>query len=80
MVLHDISDDTELVEISTTTFRSKGFLECDLNVIYVVSVPRGTEKLVTESEDENILDHLLSEVMIDSEQLIFLPVGLQGLL
>jgi hypothetical protein len=51
-----------------------------LNVINVVTVPCGTKKLVTESENENVLNHLLAQIMIDTEDFLLLPVGLQGLL
>ena len=80
MVLHNISDDTKLVKITTTPLGSKRFLEGYLDIVYVVSVPRGAKELVAKSEDEDILDHLLSEVVVDSEQFIFLPVRLQRLL
>ena len=33
-ILLDISNDTELIEISTSTFRSKWFFESDLNIVY----------------------------------------------
>jgi hypothetical protein len=46
----------------------------------VVTVPGGTKELVTESENENILNHLLAQIMIDTEDFLFLPVGLQSLL
>lgn len=46
----------------------------------MVAVPRSAEELVTESQNENVLHHLLSEVVVDTEDLLLLPVGLQGLL
>lgn len=45
-----------------------------------MAVPRSAEELVTESQNENVLHHLLSEVVVDTEDLLLLPVGLQGLL
>ena len=97
-VLHDITDDAELIEVTTTTLGAEGLLECDLpgilalvhtqvsrtlpylNVVDVVTVPCSVEELVSESQDQNVLNHLLTEVVIDTEDLLFLPVGVQSLL
>jgi hypothetical protein len=46
----------------------------------VVTVPCRVEKLVAEPQNENVLDHLLAQVVIDTEDLLFLPVGVQSLL
>lgn len=45
-----------------------------------MAVPGSAKELVTESQNENVLDHLLSKVVVDTEDLLLLPVGLQGLL
>jgi hypothetical protein len=57
------------LEISTTLNDSTY-----LYVIDVVSIPGGTEKLVTKSQDKNVLDHLLAKVVVNSENLVFGPV------
>lgn len=36
-VLHDITDDAELVKVSSTALRTKGFLECDLQKLACIS-------------------------------------------
>lgn len=46
----------------------------------MVAVPCSVEELVAESQDENVLDHLLTQVVVDTEDLLLLPVRLQGLL
>ena len=51
-----------------------------LNVIDVVPVPGCAKELVTESENENVLDHLLTQVVVNSVELIFRPVWSQCLL
>jgi len=51
-----------------------------LNVVDVVAVPRGTKELVTESENENVLDHLLAEIVVDTEDFLFLPVRCKSVL
>ena len=44
-----------------------------------MTVPGGIEEFVSETHDEDILNHLLAQIMIDTEDLIFLPVRRQGL-
>lgn len=51
-----------------------------LYIVDVIAVPSGTEELVTEPQDQDVLHHLLAQVMVDTEDLFFLPVGLQSLL
>lgn len=46
----------------------------------MVAVPGGTEKLVAESQNEDVLDHLLAQIVVDSEDLVLGPVGCQRLL
>lgn len=36
-VLHDITDDAELVKVSSTALRTKWFLECDLHELACIS-------------------------------------------
>jgi hypothetical protein len=96
-VLHDITDNTELIEVTATALSAERLLECDLqprleveigliypstylNVVDVVAVPCGVEELVAESQNQNVLNHLLTEVVVDTEDLLLLPVGVQGLL
>jgi hypothetical protein len=79
-VLHDITNDTEIIEVTSTSLGSEGLLEGDLNVVDVVTVPGGAEELVTKSEDEQVLYHLLSEVVVDTEDLLLSPIGLERLL
>lgn len=74
MVLHDITDDAKLIEVTSTTLGAKWFLEGDLDVIDVIAVPSCVEERVAESENEDVLDHLLSEVVINAEDLLLLPV------
>lgn len=45
-----------------------------------MAVPGGVEELVTEAHDEDVLDHLLTEIVVDTEDLLLLPVGLEGFL
>ena len=51
-----------------------------LNIIDVVTVPSRVEELIAESQNENVLDHLLTQVVINTENFFLLPVGVQSLL
>lgn len=80
MVLHDISDDTELIKVASTTLGTKRLLEGDLNVVDVVTIPGGSQERVTKSENQDVLDHLLAKVVIDSEKFLLVPIRLERLL
>jgi hypothetical protein len=80
MVLHDIADDAEFVKIAATSFGAEGFFEGDLDIVNVVPVPGGAEELIAESKDEDVLHHLLAQVVVDSEDLVLGPVGRKGAL
>ena len=69
-ILHDVSDDSKFVEITSSPFSTERLLEGDLNVGDEIFVEGRVEHDVGESEDEEILDHFLSEIMIDSEDLL----------
>jgi len=73
-ILHNITNDAKLVKVAASSFGSEWLLERDLNVVDVIPVPSRTEKFVAESEDENVLDHLLAQVVINAVQLVLGPV------
>jgi len=79
-VLHNITDDTELVKVATSALGTEWLLEGDLDVVNVVAVPGGAEELVTEAKNEDVLDHLLTQVVVDTEDLLFLPIWLKSAL
>ena len=68
-VLHDVADDTKLVKVPATSLGPERLLERDLNVRNEVLVERRVEHDVGESEHEQVLDHLLSEVVVNTEDL-----------
>ena len=51
-----------------------------LDVINVVPVPGGAEKFVAKSQDKDILDHLLAQIMINAIDFVFFPVGSESFL
>ena len=77
-ILQNVSNDTELIEVTTPTLRSERFLERDLDVTDVVLIPSRTHRDVGETQDEQILHHLFPEVMINPEGFILSPVLLDS--
>ena len=69
MILHDVADDSKLVEISAPALGAEGLLEGDDHRRDVVPVPRGAEQHVGEAESHQILNHFFAQVMIDSIEL-----------
>lgn len=47
-----------------------------LNIVDVMTVPGSVKEFVAKAQDEYVLNHLLSEVVIDTEDLLFPPVWL----
>src|SRR5690606_24291928 len=80
VVLHDVADDAELVKVAAAALGAEGLLEDDLDVVDVVAVPGGAEEGVSEPEDEQVLDHLLAEIVVDAVELLLSPVGLEAAL
>lgn len=78
-ILQDIADNAKFIKVATATFCTKGFLESDLNVADVILVPSGVHGNISEPEYQDILDHLLPQVMINTESLVFFPMFLNGL-
>lgn len=59
-VLHDVSDDSKLVKVSTSSFCSKRLLEGDLDVSDLMFVERLIDEEVAEAKDKDVLNHLFA--------------------
>ena len=66
MVLHDITDDAELIEVAPSPFGAKRLLEGDLDVGNVVMIPGGPKERVGKTQDQHVLHQLLPKVVINS--------------
>lgn len=77
-VLADISDNSKLVKVASTTFCAERFFESDLNVADIVLVQGRIKENVAETENERVLDHLFTEVVVDSVRLVFGPFSAQS--
>jgi hypothetical protein len=51
-----------------------------LYIVDVIPVPGRTKELVAKSQDQDILDHLLAQIVINTEYFLLMPVWLQCLL
>ena len=66
VILHDISDDAKLVEVSPPPLCAKRLLEGDLHVADVLVIPDGPQERVGESQHQHVLHQLLPQVVVDS--------------
>jgi hypothetical protein len=73
-ILHDISNDAKLVEVSSSSFSAKRLFEDDLDVINVMAVPSSIEERVSEPQNQQILDHLFTQIVVNAEDLILSPI------
>lgn len=76
-VLTDVPQDSKLVKVATPSLSANSLLESDLNVRDVVLVERAVEEHVSEPQHEQVLDHLLPKIVVDSERLVLGPLLLQ---
>jgi hypothetical protein len=89
-ILHDIANDTKFIKVASSPFGSEWLFERDLipreirsstrllgsylDVINVVPIPCGAKEFIPESQNQNVLDHLLAQIMVNSEDFILGPV------
>lgn len=70
MVLHDVSDHSVAIEVSTSSLDTEVFFEVDLDRGDTILVPRGAKHPIGESETEDVLHHLVAEKVIYTVNLI----------
>lgn len=80
MILHDISDDTNIIEVPATSFGTKWLFERYLHTLHVFFVPCGIQERVSKSKQGQVFDQLLAQVVINSEDLVFLEQRCQVVL
>ena len=69
MVLEHVARGAAAVVIAAAGADAEFFGDGDLDVVDVATVPEGFEDRVGETQDEEILDGLLAEVVVDAEDL-----------
>lgn len=77
-VLHNVTDDPILVEVTASTLRAKWLLETDLYITDGVSIPGSAQGDVRKTKDKNVFDHFFAKVMVNAERLVFRPAASQG--
>jgi len=80
MILHHIPDNSNIIEIATSAFRSKGFFESNLHIGNVLTIPCCSQEGVCETQYKEILHHFFAEVVVDTEGFIFTPDWSEGFL
>jgi hypothetical protein len=51
-----------------------------LNVVDVVTIPSSPEEFIPKSEYKDVLDHLFSKVVVNTENLVLPPIWFQSFL
>ena len=69
MILHHVPHHTGLVVVSSPVADADLLRHGDLDVVHVVTVPDRLEDGVGETENEDVLDRLLTEVVVDAVNL-----------
>ena len=70
MVLHHISDNPKLIKVSATSLGTKWFLEGDGDAGNAVSVQGRSKDHVAKPEADEVLHHLLSQLVVNPVQLL----------
>jgi hypothetical protein len=76
-VLANVTNDTKLVKVTSSALGPERLLERDLHVADKVLVETALQPDVSEPQQQDVLDHLLSEVMVDPVSLVLGPLFLQ---
>src|SRR6185437_15018547 len=70
MVLQNVAECTGLLVERTTPFNANRLCRRNLNAIDVIAIPDWLEDPVAEAKDQDVLYGLLSEIVIDAEDLV----------
>ncbi|MPN10880.1 hypothetical protein SDC9_158177 [bioreactor metagenome] len=71
MILHHIAQSAIVVVVSTAFLHAHSFGEGDLNIVDVFVVPQRFENHIRESDSRDVLHHFFAQIMIDTENLVF---------
>ena len=77
MILHHVTQRPRLVEIACARADPLALGDRDLHVIDIVAVPDRLDERVGETEDQQVLDRLLAEVVIDAVDLVLAEILVQ---
>src|SRR5260370_23573833 len=72
MILHHIADSPRLFIIAGTALYTDIFRHGDLHTVDIATVPNWLEDTISQAEDEDILHCLLTQIMVDTIDLLFL--------
>ena len=70
MILHDITDHTELIEVPASALSPEWLFESYEYSSDVIPVPGWIDYLITKSQCHKILNHFLAKVVVDSVHLL----------
>jgi hypothetical protein len=78
VVLEHVAQDAGLLVVAGPVADADRFAHRDLDVVHVALVPERLEDPVRETEDEDVLNRLLREVVVDPVDLLFVEDAPQG--
>ena len=78
MVLDHVTQRARAIVIAAAVLYADLFGDCNLDVIDVATVPDWLEEGIGEAEGQDVLDSLLTEIMVDAVNLAFLECLEQG--
>ena len=70
--MHHIAQSAIVVVISAAFFHADSLGEGDLDIVDVLVVPQRFENHIGETDRRDVLHHLFTQIMIDTEDLIFI--------
>ena len=79
VILNHVAKRPRAVVVTSPVLDANRFGGCDLNVIDIAPIPQGLEHRVGETEHEDVLHRLLAQIMVDTEDLIFVEDPVKGL-
>ena len=71
MVLNHVAKHARGIVVTASPFHADRFGIGDLNVIDIAAVPDRLEDAVGKAKHQKVLNRLLAEIVIDSEDLVF---------
>ena len=71
VVRHHVAEGASAIVVAAAFFYPHGFSHRNLNVVNVAAIPDGLENPVCETERQNVLHRLFSQIVIDAVDLAF---------
>src|SRR5215510_11397925 len=71
MVRHHVTQRSGHIKVATALFHSHSLGHCDLDVVHKAMIPHRLKDAITEAKHQNVLYRFFTQIMVNSENLIF---------